>query len=57
MDIDTGLEIESRYFAACVLSTESKNMINTLWTQLNSIKKVSLDLKGLSRPKPKRSVS
>ena len=44
VDIDTGLEIESRYFAACVLSTESKNMINTLWTQLNSIKK------GQSRP-------
>lgn len=44
VDIDTGLEIESRYFAACVLSTESKSMINTLWTQLNSIKK------GQSRP-------
>lgn len=44
VDIDTGLEIESRYFAACVLSTESKNMINTLWTPLNSIKK------GQSRP-------
>lgn len=44
VDIDTGLEIESRYFAACVLSTESKNMINTLWTQLNNIKK------GQSRP-------
>jgi 3-hydroxyacyl-CoA dehydrogenase/enoyl-CoA hydratase/3-hydroxybutyryl-CoA epimerase len=39
VDIDTGLEIESRYFAACVLSAESRNMINTLWTQLNSIKK------------------
>lgn len=44
VDIDTGLEIESRYFAACVLSPESKNMINTLWTQLNRIKK------GQSRP-------
>ncbi len=44
VDIDTGLELESRYFAACVLSAESKNMINTLWTQLNSIKK------GQSRP-------
>ena len=44
VDIDTGLKIESRYFAACVMSTESKNMINTLWTQLNSIKK------GQSRP-------
>ena len=44
VDIDTGLEIESRYFIACVLSSESRNMINTLWTQLNSIKK------GQSRP-------
>lgn len=44
VDIDTGLEIESRYFVACVLSPESRNMINTLWTQLNSIKK------GQSRP-------
>ncbi len=44
VDIDTGLEIESRYFVACVLSSESRNMINTLWTQLNSIKK------GQSRP-------
>lgn len=44
VDIDTGFELESRYFAACVLSAESRNMINTLWTQLNSIKK------GQSRP-------
>ena len=43
-DIDTGLKVESRYFAACVLSQESKNMMNTLWYQLNSIKK------GQSRP-------
>lgn len=44
VDIDTGLKIESRYFVACALSAESKNMINTLWTQLNSLKK------GQSRP-------
>ena len=44
VDIDTGLKIESRYFVACVLSPEAKNMINTLWVQLNSIKK------GQSRP-------
>jgi len=44
VDIDTGLKVESRYFVACVLSPEAKNMINTLWTQLNSIKK------GQSRP-------
>ena len=29
----------SRYFAACVASQESKNMINMLWYQLNAIKK------------------
>ena len=43
-DIDNGLKIESRFFVACVLSDVSKNMINSLWTQLNSIKK------GKSRP-------
>jgi 3-hydroxyacyl-CoA dehydrogenase/enoyl-CoA hydratase/3-hydroxybutyryl-CoA epimerase len=43
-DIDNGLKIESRFFVACALSDVSKNMINTLWTQLNSIKK------GQSRP-------
>jgi 3-hydroxyacyl-CoA dehydrogenase / enoyl-CoA hydratase / 3-hydroxybutyryl-CoA epimerase len=36
--------VESRYFAACVMSQESKNIINTLWYQLNAIKK------GASRP-------
>lgn len=45
VDIDTGLELESRYFAACVMSQVSQNMIGTLWHQLNSIKK------GQSRPK------
>jgi len=43
-DIDRALEIESRYFAACAVSPESKNMIGTLWYQLNAIKK------GASRP-------
>lgn len=43
-DIDNGLKIESRFFVACALSDVSKNMINTLWTQMNSIKK------GQSRP-------
>ncbi|WP_442966609.1 3-hydroxyacyl-CoA dehydrogenase NAD-binding domain-containing protein [Psychrobacter sp. I-STPA10] len=44
VDIDTGLQIESRYFATCALSQEANNMINTLWKQLNKIKK------GQSRP-------
>ena len=54
VDIDTGLEIESRYFVACVLSAESKNMINTLWTQLNSIKKGQSRPDGFERYKTKK---
>ncbi|OGB22398.1 MAG: 3-hydroxyacyl-CoA dehydrogenase [Burkholderiales bacterium RIFCSPLOWO2_02_FULL_57_36] len=44
VDFDTGCEIESRYFANCVLSPVAKNMIGTLWFQLNAINK------GKSRP-------
>ncbi|MGP4788534.1 3-hydroxyacyl-CoA dehydrogenase NAD-binding domain-containing protein [Psychrobacter sp. 1Y11] len=54
VDIDTGLELESRYFAACVLSSESRNMINTLWTQLNSIKKGQSRPEGYERYKTKK---
>jgi 3-hydroxyacyl-CoA dehydrogenase/enoyl-CoA hydratase/3-hydroxybutyryl-CoA epimerase len=43
-DFDNACVIESRYFAACVLSPASKNIINTMWYQLNAIKK------GASRP-------
>jgi 3-hydroxyacyl-CoA dehydrogenase/enoyl-CoA hydratase/3-hydroxybutyryl-CoA epimerase len=43
-DIDNALQIESRYFAACAMTQESRNMIGTLWYQLNAIKK------GRSRP-------
>lgn len=50
-DIDNGLKIESRFFAACVLSPESRNMIGTLWTQLNSIKKGQSRPKGFERSK------
>lgn len=45
LDFDAACEVESRYFAACVLSQQSKNLINTMWYQLNAIKK------GASRPK------
>jgi 3-hydroxyacyl-CoA dehydrogenase / enoyl-CoA hydratase / 3-hydroxybutyryl-CoA epimerase len=45
LDFDAGSQVESRYFAACVVSQVSKNMIGTLWHQLNAIKK------GQSRPK------
>ena len=44
LDFEAASMVESRYFAACVMSQESKNIINTLWYQLNAIKK------GASRP-------
>jgi len=44
MDFDNASVVESRYFAACAMSQASRNMINTLWYQLNAIKK------GASRP-------
>jgi 3-hydroxyacyl-CoA dehydrogenase/enoyl-CoA hydratase/3-hydroxybutyryl-CoA epimerase len=44
MDFDNACVVESRYFAACAMSPESRNMIGTLWYQLNAIKK------GASRP-------
>ncbi|QPF72471.1 3-hydroxyacyl-CoA dehydrogenase [Roseateles sp. DAIF2] len=43
-DIDRALEIESRFFAVCVISPASRHLISTLWYQLNAIKK------GASRP-------
>ncbi len=44
LDFEAASVVESRYFAACVMSQQSKNIINTLWYQLNAIKK------GASRP-------
>lgn len=44
LSFDAACELESRYFAACAMSAESKNMIGTLWFQLNALKK------GASRP-------
>jgi 3-hydroxyacyl-CoA dehydrogenase/enoyl-CoA hydratase/3-hydroxybutyryl-CoA epimerase len=44
LDFDAGCELESRYFAACLASPEARNMVGTLWFQLNAIKK------GQSRP-------
>jgi len=41
---DAALELESRYFAACAMSQESRNMIGTLWYQLQAIER------GASRP-------
>ena len=44
VDFETGCRVESRYFAELVVSQVSKNMIGTLWFQLNAINK------GKSRP-------
>ncbi|MDE2146114.1 MAG: enoyl-CoA hydratase/isomerase family protein [Burkholderiales bacterium] len=44
LGFDAACEVESRYFAACAMSPASRNMIGTLWFQLNAIKK------GASRP-------
>jgi 3-hydroxyacyl-CoA dehydrogenase/enoyl-CoA hydratase/3-hydroxybutyryl-CoA epimerase len=44
LDFDSASVVESRYFAACVVSPECRNMVGTLWYQLNAIKK------GASRP-------
>ncbi len=44
LDFDNASMVESRYFAACAMSAASRNMIGTLWYQLNAIKK------GASRP-------
>ncbi len=44
MDFERACVVESRYFAACAMSLESRNLIHTLWYQLNAIKK------GASRP-------
>ncbi len=44
LSFDAACAVESRYFAACAMSQECRNMIGTLWYQLNAIKK------GASRP-------
>ena len=44
VDFETACRLESRYFANCVVSQVSKNLIGTLWFQLNAVNK------GKSRP-------
>jgi 3-hydroxyacyl-CoA dehydrogenase / enoyl-CoA hydratase / 3-hydroxybutyryl-CoA epimerase len=44
LDFDAASVVESRYFAACAMSQVSKNLIGTLWFQLNACRK------GASRP-------
>jgi 3-hydroxyacyl-CoA dehydrogenase/enoyl-CoA hydratase/3-hydroxybutyryl-CoA epimerase len=51
VDFDAALLIESRYFAACLTSPEARNMLNTLWFQLNAIKKGASRPQGVPRSK------
>ena len=44
LDFEAASVVESRYFAACVTSPVARNMVGTLWVQLNAIKR------GASRP-------
>ena len=44
LDFEAASVVESRYLAACAMSQVSRNLIGTLWYQLNAIKK------GASRP-------
>lgn len=44
LGVEAASAVESRYFAACAMSPESRNLIGTLWYQLSAIKK------GASRP-------
>ncbi len=54
LDFDAACALESRYFAACALSPASKNMINTLWFQLNALKKGASRPQGVERRKVKK---
>ncbi len=51
LDFDAASVVESRYFAACAMSQESRNMIGTLWYQLNAIKKGASRPAGIARGK------
>lgn len=51
VDFDTACELESRYFANCVISQVSKNMIGSLWFQLNAINKGKSRPEGFERAK------
>jgi 3-hydroxyacyl-CoA dehydrogenase/enoyl-CoA hydratase/3-hydroxybutyryl-CoA epimerase len=51
LDFDAASMVESRYFAACCMSAQSRNMIGTLWYQLNAIKKGASRPQGVPRSK------
>jgi len=54
LDFDNACVVESRYFAACVMSREARNMVNTLWFQLNAIKKGASRPQGIARSQVKK---
>ncbi|HEY0974842.1 MAG TPA: 3-hydroxyacyl-CoA dehydrogenase NAD-binding domain-containing protein [Solimonas sp.] len=54
VDFDTGCRVESRYFADLVVSQVSKNMIGTLWFQLNGINKGNSRPEGFERSTVKK---
>ena len=47
LDIDTGLKVERRYFAATVLSPEAKNMIRTKFLSMQEARKLANRPKGV----------
>jgi 3-hydroxyacyl-CoA dehydrogenase / enoyl-CoA hydratase / 3-hydroxybutyryl-CoA epimerase len=51
LGFDEASVVESRYFAACATSAVSRNLINTLWFQLNAIKKGASRPAGVARSK------
>ena len=44
LGVEAASEVESRYFAACALSRECRNLLRAMWFQMNAVKK------GASRP-------
>ena len=50
-DIDTGLKIEGRYFAACVASAEAKNMIRSLFFGIQEANKLATRPAGVPTQK------
>lgn len=54
VDIDTAMRIETRYFVELVCSQVAKNMIGTLWFQLNEIKAGASRPQGIEQSKTKK---
>ncbi len=50
LDIETGCEIESRYFAELAVGQVCKNTLSSLWFQLNDLKKGAARPAGVKAP-------